>query len=384
LGFLLYSSIRISLIYTFIIIIVSFIKLVVPLSTKKINSKYDKEMREYKTNVQSYEFELMNQPHKIMMLGLTDPFIQRFHKIYLNFFKSTLKKKIRLLSLSLNTSNILDSFCTIIIILSGTILIAKEKISAGSIAIALGFLPVFKTLFQNISSIIRDCPVLFTLVDRLTMFYSNEEQTDGVVISNINNINVCNLSFSYNNEIVFQGLNFTIHQGDKIAICGKNGSGKTTLIKVLSGLLNKYSGKILIDGCELSEVKKNSLYNIIAYIEQDPYLFPIPFRDNIQIGNLNASENEFNEVVKKLQIGYLVNRVNCASDQLSGGEKQKISIARALLKKAPIIIMDEPTNNLDKDSKKWLIEFIKQSCETIIFVSHDSDLLSLANITITL
>ena len=126
------------------------------------------------------------------------------------------------------------------------------------------------------------------------------------------------------------------------------------------------------------------MYNIIAYIEQDPYLFPIPFRDNIQIGNLNASENEFNEVVKKLQIGYLVNRVNCASDQLSGGEKQKISIARALLKKAPIIIMDEPTNNLDKDSKKWLIEFIKQSCETIIFVSHDSDLLSLANITITL
>ena len=180
-------------------------------------------------------------------------------------------------------------------------------------------------------------------------------------------------------------MNFTIHQGDKVAICGQNGSGKSTLIKLLSGVLKDYSGHIKIDGQELSEVSALNWYDCIAYTEQDPYLFPMSIKENIRIGNHNASDEELNEVIQKLEIEYLIDRdIHSEKQQLSGGEKQKISIGRALLKNTPIIIMDEPSNNLDTEALAWLRDFIRHSPKTIVFVSHDSNLIFCADLTVDL
>ena len=385
LGYLLYHSIRISLLYTVIIFLVSALKLVIPVVTKKLNAKYDKEVREYQTQVRSYEFEVLDQPHKVKMYGLTSPLLQRFDQIYLRFFRDTLKKSIRLSSITSNLSGMLDTFCTIIILLSGAILVAKGEMTAGGIAAAFGFLSIFNTLFENISSFIRDYPVFGTLVDRLTIFYTHEEKSSGAQVSSLNEISVSDLSFSYDEKAVFQNVNFTIHQGDKVAICGQNGSGKSTLIKLLCGVLKDYSGQIKIDGQELSELSALNWYDCIAYTEQDPYLFPMRIKENIRIGNLNASDEELDEVIRKLELEYLIDRdIHSEKQQLSGGEKQKISIARALLKNTPIIIMDEPSNNLDKGALAWLRDFINHSPKTIVFVSHDSDLISCADYTVCL
>ena len=385
LGYLLYHSIRISPFYTVIIFLVSAIKLSIPMVTKKLNAKYDKEVREYQAKVRSYEFEVLDQPHKVKMYGLTLPLLQRFDQIYSSFFRDTLKKSIRLSSIASNLSGTLETFCTIVILLSGAILVAKGEMTAGGIAAAFGFLSIFSTLFGNISSIIRDFPVFGNLVDRLTVFYTHEEDSSGIQVTSLNEISACELSFSYDDKTVFDHVSFTIHQGDKVAVCGQNGSGKSTLIKLLCGLLKDYSGQIRIDGKELSELSVLSWYDCVAYTEQDPYLFPIGIRENIRIGNLNASDEELDEVIRKLEIEYLIDRDNHAENQqLSGGEKQKISIARALLKNTPVIIMDEPNNNLDKGALMWLRDFISHSPKTIIFVSHDSDLLSCADYTICL
>lgn len=385
LGYLLYHSIRISLLYTVIIFLVSTLKLVIPVVTKKLNTKYDKEVREYQTQVRSYEFEVLDQPYKVKMYGLTSPLLQRFDQIYLRFFRDTLRKSIRLSSITSNLSGMLDTFCTIIILLSGAILVAKGEMTAGGIAAAFGFLSIFNTLFENISSFIRDYPVFGTLVDRLTIFYTHEEKSSGAQVSSLNEISVSDLSFSYDEKAVFQNVNFTIHQGDKVAICGKNGSGKSTLIKLLCGVLKAYSGQIKIDGQELSELSALNWYDCIAYTEQDPYLFPMSIKENIRIGNLNASDEELDEVIRKLELEYLIDRdIHSEKQQLSGGEKQKISIARALLKNTPIIIMDEPSNNLDKGALAWLRDFISHSSKTIVFVSHDSDLISCADYTVCL
>lgn len=385
LGYLLYHSVRISLLYTIIIFFVCTLKLAIPIVTKKLNAKYDKEVREYQTKVRSYEFEVLDQPHKVKMYGLTAPLLQRFDQVYASFFRDTLKKSIRLSAVSSNVSGILDTFCTILILLSGSILVAKGEMTAGGIAAAFGFLSIFNTLFGNISSLIRDFPVFDTLVDRLTVFYTDEEVASGIPVSSPQEITAEDLSFSYDEKSVFQCVNFSIHQGDKVAICGQNGSGKSTLIKLLCGLLKDYSGHIKIDGQELSGLSAHSWYDCIAYTEQDPYLFPMSIRENIHIGNLKASNEELDEVIRKLEIEYLVSRDTQIEDpKLSGGEKQKVSIARALLKNTPIIIMDEPTNNLDRESCMWLRDFIRHSTKTIIFVSHEPELVSCADYKICL
>ena len=385
LGYLLYHSIRISLLYTIIIFIVSAIKLTIPIITKNLNSKYDSEVRDYQTKVRSYEFEILDQPHKVKMYGLTTPLLNRFDKIYLKFFRNTLKKSIRLSSISSNLSGTLDTLCTLLILISGSILVANGTMTAGGIAAAFGFLSIFNTLFGNISSIIQDCPIFGTLIDRLCVFYMDEENYSGSKVSSLNRISASKLSFSYDENVVLQNIDFTIQKGDKIAICGQNGSGKSTLIKILCGLLKDYSGDIKIDGIELSQLSALDWYGCIAYTEQDPYLFPFSIRENIHIGNIKASDEELDNVIRSLNIGHLVERdLYTDKTQLSGGEKQKISIARALLKNTPIIIMDEPSNNLDKESCMWLRDFIIQSSKTIIFVSHDNDLISCASNTIRL
>ena len=385
LGYLLYHTIRISLLYTLIIFLVSAIKLLIPIVTKRLNAKYDKEVREYHTKVRSYEFEVLDQPYKVKMYGLTSPLLQRFDQVYWNFFRDTLKKSIRLSTISSNISGILDTFCTILILLSGAILVAKGEMTAGGIAAAFGFLSIFNTLFGNISSLIRNFPIFSTLVERLTVFYTDEEDASGVQVSSLHKITAEELSFSYGEKMVLQHVNFSIHQGNKVAVCGQNGSGKSTLIKLLCGLLKDYSGHIKIDAQELSGLSANSWYNCIAYAEQDPYMFPMSIRENIKIGNLKASDEELDEIIRTLEMEYLVDRdTHTESPKLSGGEKQKVSLARALLKNTPIIIMDEPTNNLDQDSVMWLRNFIINSPKTIIFVSHDSYLLSCADYAICL
>lgn len=385
LGYLLYHSIQISPLYTVIIFGVSAVKLAVPLVTKKLNAKYDKEVREYQAQVRACEFEVLDQPHKAAMYGLTSPLLERFDRMYMRCFRESLRKRIRLSAVTSNLSGMLNTSCTIVILLFGAVLVANGKMTAGSIAAAFGFLSVFDLLFGNISFLIGNVPVFDTLVDRLSVFYTDEEDASGVQVHSFNEITAGNLSFSYDEKPVFQNVNFTVHPGDKVAVCGANGSGKSTLIKVLCGLLKDYSGQIKIDGQELSEISAFSWYDCIAYTEQEPYIFPMSIRENIRIGNLKASDAELDGVIRALEIERLAGRFSETEiQQLSGGEKQKISIARALLKNTPLIIMDEPNNNLDKESLSWLKSFIEQSRKTIIFVSHDDGIVSCADYTINL
>lgn len=384
LGYLLYHSIKISLPYTGVIFLVSTLKFITPIVTKKMNARYDSEVRDYQTQVRSYEFELLDQPHKVKMYGLMLPLLYRFDQIYLRFFNDTLRKSIRFTSVISNLYRMIDALCSVLILLSGAVLIINRAMTVGGLVATFGFISVFNTLFENISSLIRDFPVFKTLVERLTVFYTGAEDVSGIQVSSFNKI-TADFSYSYGSKAVIQHVDFSIHQGDKVAICGKNGSGKSTLLKVLSGLLKDYSGHVTIDEQELSEISSNSWYDCIAYVEQDPVLFPMSIRENIHIGNLKASDQELDEVIRTLEIQYLVDRDKCKENtELSGGEKQKVSIARALLKNTPIIMMDEPNNNLDKDSLAWLGNFIIHSPKTIIFVSHDEKIISCANCVIFL
>jgi len=179
---------------------------------------------------------------------------------------------------------------------------------------------------------------------------------------------------------IFSGLNFEIHTGEKVAIVGENGSGKSTLLKILTGLLPGYVGKLLLNNTPLDPSAAVAWREQFAYAAQDPYLFGITMRENIHLGNLKASADEVDDILKQLGLDHLADRtVSLSQTELSGGEKQKISIARALLKKTPILLLDEPSNHLDADAVEWLADWLRSSPQTILYISHDPTLVELAD-----
>lgn len=216
------------------------------------------------------------------------------------------------------------------------------------------------------------------------MLYRGAEDLSGKDAGAVTEIRAEGLSFSYGDKKAIDGLCFSIRQGDKAAICGRNGSGKSTLVKILGGALREYQGSIRLGGEELGNLPE-SWRRQLAFVEQDPYLFGGTIRQNVHLGNPAADSQQVETVMAELGIGYLADReVSLIGDTLSGGERQRVSLARALLKDTPFLIFDEPSNNLDEKTVEWLRGYIAKSSKTILYISHDPDLIKVADKKITL
>lgn len=378
--FVLFNSVQINLIFTLVVMFISVIKLVVPVVARRVEAKYDKETRTYRALVRGYETEFAEKPHMIQLFGLSTSWIERIDKNYQNYFRNIFCKSVRCTSAATSISSFLDTFCILAILLVGAVLVSTGYITAGAVATMMGYFSVYNKVIQNIDFIVRKLPILSNIVDRMRIFYDNFEDLSGKEIDTVEEISANMLSFSYGDTDVFHDIGFRITFGSKTAINGANGCGKTTLLKLICGLLGKYSGKLYLNSTEMRSVAIASWRKQFAFVEQDPYLFAGSVKENIHLGNLSASENEVNAVLDECGIGYLAERkVSMNQNDLSGGEKQKISIARALLKGSSYLIMDEPSNNLDEMSIEWLCNFIQKSPKTLIYISHDKALQNLAD-----
>lgn len=230
---------------------------------------------------------------------------------------------------------------------------------------AKGFqnLRVEKSSFERISEILN-----FDIEDQ----YGNMIQ-----INEIENIVFKNVSFSYeNSKSIFNKLNFRINKGDKILIMGSNGSGKTTLLKLIMGLYESFKGDILINGVPLSKVDFKSFSKHISFIPQNFTFFTQDIDNNL---NMMIQDNLEDRKRSLLHLFGLDDILSKKINQLSDGQKQKISIIRGLLKKSSILIIDEPTNYLDTKSIEILKDILCKSEKTIIIVSHNIELASCVN-----
>lgn len=191
-------------------------------------------------------------------------------------------------------------------------------------------------------------------------------------------IRIEDLSFAYTDTPVLSGLNMEFKIGGKYAIVGKSGCGKSTLLKILLGQLTGYEGKLLFDGKEAKRYGEDSFYDQMAYIEQNVFLFNTTIRENITLGD-TFTEQEIEEALTKSALirdmdhfaKGLDTFVGENGNQLSGGQKQRIAIARALIHKRSILIVDEGTSALDRENAE-AIEDSLLKCEdlTLILVSH--------------
>jgi len=380
LGFAIFHTFRESIPFALITASVSFCKLIIPILAKKAEAKYNRETEEYKTQASIYETELAQIPYAFRLFGLSDTLLTRLEQLYQAYFCNTFRKSARCSALANTSAAFLDTFCVMIILLSGAVLVSLGSVSPGTIAAMTAYISIFGTVMHNIDFIIRKRPIITNTVERLKLLYDNYERQDGKTIGGITCMEAENLSYAYQDSQVLNKVRFKIIPGSKTAVCGANGCGKTTLLRILCGLNKVYSGSIRINGTELRDISPESLRKQIAFVEQDPFLFQKTIRENIHLGNLEADTAKVDEIMQLLGIEYLASRqISMDQNGLSGGEKQKISIARALLKNTPIIFMDEPGNHLDVESIQWLQSFLQKTKKTILFVSHDPSLTELAD-----
>jgi ATP-binding cassette, subfamily C, bacterial LapB len=202
--------------------------------------------------------------------------------------------------------------------------------------------------------------------------------------------------FKYPNDDreVLRELSFKINPGEHIAILGRNGSGKTTIEKIIAGLYEPSSGTVLIDGIDIRQLDPAELRRNIGYVTQDVNLFFGSLRENISMTATNASDEAVLEAVRISGLGDFVNLhpkglampVGEHGQLLSGGQRQAVSIARALLNDPPILLMDEPTGAMDHTSeeefKRNLIKFSEH--KTLLIITHRTSLLELVNRIIVL
>ena len=190
------------------------------------------------------------------------------------------------------------------------------------------------------------------------------------------------VSFSYheNAENVLHDINLTIKPGSINALVGPSGSGKSTIAKLIAGFWDITSGTITLGGIDTAKIPQKQLASQIAYVSQDNYLFDDTIRENIRMGCPTASDKEVeqaakdagcDEFIRGLELGYET-RVGGAGGHLSGGERQRIAIARALLKNAPIIILDEATAYIDPENETVVQNAVSKLVKgkTLIIIAH--------------
>jgi subfamily B ATP-binding cassette protein MsbA len=212
----------------------------------------------------------------------------------------------------------------------------------------------------------------------------NKEVNDQVRSIDMNEFNdkitFNDLEFSYGESKIIDKLSFTINKGESIALVGSSGSGKTTIANLLNGFFNANSGNIIIDGINITDIRRESLYKNISIVTQESILFNDTIFNNIKIGNLDANKEDVINAAKEANANdFIEDQVNGYDtvigdygNKLSGGQKQRLTIARAMLKSPSILILDEATSSLDSKSEKKIQDAINKLMygKTSLIIAH--------------
>lgn len=239
----------------------------------------------------------------------------------------------------------------------------------------------------NFTNIIPSAKRFFGFLDMETEFDANQKKLIRIENKGISaSVKFENVSFYYKEgESILDNVNISVNHGEKIAIIGANGSGKSTLINLLLRFYKPQEGKILIDGIDINDIKLRDYRNLISVVSQDLYLFNTTIEDNISIGikhdnsiiNKAAVRSGAYDFIKDMPLKYK-SQVGRDGSKLSGGQRQKIAMARAFARKSKILILDEATANYDVQSEAYVNQILTTDFidSTVIVISHKPDILS--------
>lgn len=262
--------------------------------------------------------------------------------------------------------------------LSGNISFTTAIVSIVIIASSFGPVVALSNLSNTLLQTFACAERIFALLDEKPQV----EEVRGKNDIQGKDIEYTNVSFSYPNrkESIFKNTSLNIRKGEKIALIGESGIGKSTFIKLIMRFWDVNSGDIKLDNIDIKDVNTESLRNSQTLVSQETYLFNESIRENIKVGNEDASESDIIEAAKKASIHDFIlslskgydTKVSELGGNLSSGERQRIGLARAFLKDSEVLILDEPTSNLDALNEGEILKAINENCKekTIILISH--------------
>jgi len=252
-------------------------------------------------------------------------------------------------------------------------------------------LPMLGSFVQsnlNLQNLVPSVIMHKSLIDEAKQL--KERKSGKKLINKINQIEFKNISFEYDNGFkALNNCNLVFKKNIITALSGKSGAGKSTLLDLLTGVQIPSSGKILLDNEELDNFDLFSYRKKISIVSQDPFLFNISIQDNLKWSVEKFDEDQLVECLKLANCDDFIEKlpnklltiVGERGMKLSGGQRQRISLARAIMSKPEILILDEPTSSLDKESEELIFDSLKKISKftTIILITHDSKIINLAD-----
>ena len=335
----------------------------------------------------------------IKSTGSSEMFLNRYQETVEDGSEAGRMSKV-LSQLATNSASSAQLLCLISIVFYGTILIDEGLVSMGAMVAAvllssraIAPLALIANLFGRLNSTktaYRELDALMSHIDE------GGSESSGLKIKNLGDLSCSRVGFSYPNSTIPSLIEFnaSIKPGEKIAIMGRNGSGKTTLIKLLSGLLMPTQGVITFDNLATSEIHPTVFHSKISVVLQETSLFAGTIRDNILMAREGIEESLVKEAMECSGVNTFISRVPGGLDavltdrglSLSAGQRQAISIARALVNDPELLIMDEPSASLDLNAEQTFVQKLNTMLnnKTLITVTHRLPLLELVDRIIVL
>lgn len=282
-------------------------------------------------------------------------------------------------------TNFLDNIFDLFFIVLSVILIKNNLLNGANLLViymykgkATGFVDSLADIYRNFKDINLSVERLYEIVDGDR--YSKEVYGSREIKELNGKIEFKDIYFGYDKSDVLKGINFTINQNETIGIVGKSGVGKTTIFNLINKLYTPNKGSILFDDIDINELTENTIRENISTITQDPYIFNMSIKDNLKIVNPNITDEEIEEKCHLCMLDKYINSLDKKYDTLvgengvilSGGLKQRLAIARALVKNSKIIMLDEATSSLDNETQDYIHDSIKKIRKdyTILIIAH--------------
>lgn len=256
-----------------------------------------------------------------------------------------------------------------------------------TIAMMGSFGPVtaLSSLSNNLNQTLASGERVLSLLEEEPMV----EESEGEADISFEGASVEDVTFAYDEEVILKDCNINMKQGKVIGICGKSGCGKSTLLKLLMRFWDVNKGNIKISEENVKEIPTKTLRNTQSYVTQETELFHDSIANNIAIEKQGAAREEIIKAAQKASIYDMImslpngydTEVGELGDTLSGGEKQRIGIARAFLHDSPMLLLDEPTSNLDSLNEGIILKSLKEESKgrTAVLVSHRESTMGIAD-----
>lgn len=344
-------------------------------------------LKEKNSEVNSYLIESILGIDTIKNFNIEKERKLRFKSKYNNLLKLNVKYNKFILSIEL-FQNFIMTISNVFILFVGIKLVNKGLLLFSNLIIINSLLIYFFISLKNIIYFDRILIDSKNSYNRLEDLLDEEEDNNNKSNFNFNNnIEFKNVAYSYDSYNIFENLSFNIDKGDFVFVKGDSGVGKSTLFKILTKQINDYKGKVIIDNTNIKNLSLDDIRNNICFVSQNEIIFTDTILNNITLFK-EVTKKELEKVIRITGIDKFLKEKNISINflleenghNISGGERQRILLARALLQNKKILILDETTNGIDTLSEENIVRKVKEEYDvTLILISHRYDNLKLFN-----